>query len=271
LRRHDGELLQALQQGRSLKIRILGCGTSFGVPRIGPDWGECDPTEPRNRRLRSSILVQSAGKRLLVDCGPDLREQLLAAEIGEIDHLIVTHDHADHCHGLDELRPIAQRLGRPIPLHARTDVIARLKERFGYAFSGATFYAPLVDPAPLDVELRLGKAQIRFVDQPHGKITSLGLRLDEGKPSLVYAIDFNTMSDDMANLYQGADVLICDCLQRQPHPTHAHLDAVLGWARELGVGQLYLTHMNNSMDYRTLLDELPDWAAPAHDGLEIRL
>jgi phosphoribosyl 1,2-cyclic phosphate phosphodiesterase len=215
--------------------------------------------------------VESAGERLLVDCGPDLREQLLAAEVADIHRLIVTHDHADHCHGLDELRPIAQRLGRPIPLHARADVIARLINRFGYAFSGATFYAPLVEPAPIEAELQFGNVQIRFVNQPHGKIRSLGLRMDEDEGSLVYAIDFNEMSDVMAELYQGADVLICDCLQRQPHPTHAHLDAVLGWARELGVGQLYLTHMNNSMDYRTLLKELPDWAAPAHDGLEIEL
>jgi phosphoribosyl 1,2-cyclic phosphate phosphodiesterase len=254
-----------------LKIRILGCGTSFGVPRIGPDWGECDPNEPRNRRLRASILVESAGERLLVDCGPDLRQQLLAAEVADVQHLIVTHDHADHCHGLDDLRPIAQRLGRPIPLHARADVIRRLKERFGYAFSGVTFYAPLVEPAPLDAQLTFGNVQIRFVDQPHGKITSLGLRIDEGERSLTYAIDFNEISDEMANLYEGVDVLICDCLQRRPHPTHAHLEAVLAWARELKVGQLYLTHMNNSMDYGTLLDELPDWAAPAHDGLEIDL
>ena len=254
-----------------MKIRVLGCGTSFGVPRIGPDWGECDPAEPRNRRLRSSILIESADERVLVDCGPDLREQLLVAEIGDIDRLIVTHDHADHCHGLDELRPLAQRLGRPIPLHARTDVIAGLKERFGYAFSGATFYAPLVEPAPLDAQSTFGNAQIRFVDQPHGKITSLGLRIDDGERSLVYAIDFNEMSDAMAELYQSADVLICDCLQRQPHPTHAHLDGVLAWARELRVAQLYLTHMNNSMDYQTLTAELPDWAAPAHDGLEIEL
>ena len=254
-----------------MKIRVLGCGTSFGVPRIGPDWGECDPAEPRNRRLRSSILVESGGERLLVDCGPDLREQLLAAEISEIDHLIVTHDHADHCHGLDELRPVAQRLGRPVPLHARAEVIARLKERFAYAFSGATFYAPLVDPAPLDSQLTFGSAQIRFVDQQHGKITSLGLRMDEGERSLAYAIDFNEMSDAMAELYKDVDVLICDCLQRRPHPTHAHLEAVLAWACDLGVGELYLTHMNNSMDYRTLVGELPDWAAPAHDGLEIQL
>ena len=221
--------------------------------------------------MRSSILVESGGERLLVDCGPDLRAQLLAAEVGEIDRLIVTHDHADHCHGFDELRPIAQVLGRPIPLHARNDVIARLQQRFGYAFEGATFYSPLVEPAPVEDELRFGDALVRFVDQPHGKITSLGMRIEEGDRSIVYAIDFNEMSDGMTALYEGTDVLICDCLQRRPHPTHAHLEAVLSWARELRIGQLYLTHMNNSMDYATLVRELPDWAAPAYDGLEILL
>ena len=224
-----------------------------------------------NRRLRSSIMVESAGKRLLVDCGPDLREQLLAAEVGEIHGLIVTHDHADHCHGLDELRSIVQRFGSPIPLHARADVIARLQQRFGYAFTGATFYKPLVEPAPIADELTFGDVSVRFVDQPHGGITSLGMRIEIGGKSAGYAIDFNQMTDDMAALYESADVLISDCLQRRPHPTHAHLDAVLGWARELKIGQLYLTHMNNSMDYATLVRELPDWATPAHDGLEIGL
>jgi phosphoribosyl 1,2-cyclic phosphate phosphodiesterase len=113
-----------------VKLRVLGCGTSAGVPKIGPDWGQCDPGEPRNRRMRCALLVESAGERLLVDCGPDIRAQLLEAEVGEVDHLIVTHDHADHCHGLDELRPIAQRLGRPIPLHARPQVLDSLVDRF---------------------------------------------------------------------------------------------------------------------------------------------
>lgn len=254
-----------------MKIRILGCGTSFGVPRIGPDWGDCDPEEPRNRRLRSSILVESAGERLLVDCGPDLREQLLAAQIAAIDALVITHDHADHCHGIDELRPIVQRMKRPIPLHAREDVIDRLRQRFAYAFAGSGFYAPMVEPNPVGATLSIGDVSIRFVDQPHGSLTSLGLRFDGHGRSAVYAIDFNDMSDEMAALYKGADVMICDCLQRRPHPTHAHLEAVLGWARDLQVGQLYLTHMNNSMDYAALVGELPDWAAPAHDGLEIEL
>lgn len=254
-----------------MKVRVLGCGTSAGVPRIGSGWGECDPAEPRNRRLRSSILVESAGERLLVDCGPDLREQMLAADVNRIEYVLVTHDHADHCHGIDDLRPLAQQLGNPIPLYARANVIEGLAGRFGYIFEGSSFYPPIAEPVEIGPELRVGGALLRFVDQPHGRITALGIRIEESGKSLVYAIDFNDLTDDMRELYQGADVWICDCLSRRPHPTHTHLDAVLGWARELGVGQLYLSHLNNSMDYATLVSELPDWAAPAHDGLEIVL
>jgi phosphoribosyl 1,2-cyclic phosphate phosphodiesterase len=254
-----------------LKIRILGSGTSFGVPRIGPDWGACDPAEPKNRRCRASILVESGTEQVLVDCGPDLRQQLLDADVGDLDRVIVTHDHADHCHGLDELRPIAQARGEPIPLHARVDVIRRLQERFGYAFTGSGFYKPIVEPLEAGATLEFGEAKARFVDQPHGSVRSMGLRIDEAGKSIVYAIDFNEMTEDMASLYHGADVFVCDCLQRKPHPTHAHLEAVLGWARDLEVGQLYLTHMNNSLDYRALVAELPDWAAPAFDGLQIEL
>jgi phosphoribosyl 1,2-cyclic phosphate phosphodiesterase len=253
-----------------VKLRILGCGTSFGVPRIGPDWGECDPEEPRNRRSRCALLVESGGKRLLVDCGPDIRSQLIDAEVPDLDAVIVTHDHADHCHGIDELRAIAVRNG-PVPLHARADVLERLKHRFDYAFTGSGFYSPVVEAVDVAEGLDFGDCHIRFVDQPHGDVTSLGLRFDEAGRSTVYAIDFSTMSDELAELYEGTNVLICDCLQREPHPTHAHLDAVLGWAKDLRVGELYLTHMNNRMDYATLVRELPDWAAPAHDGLEIDL
>jgi phosphoribosyl 1,2-cyclic phosphate phosphodiesterase len=114
-----------------VKVRVLGCGTSFGVPRIGNDWGECDPAEPRNRRLRSSILIESGEKRLLVDCGPDVREQLLQANVSTVDGVIITHDHADHCHGIDELRAISQANRRPLPLHGRVEVLAGLEKRFG--------------------------------------------------------------------------------------------------------------------------------------------
>lgn len=252
-----------------MKVRILGCGTSFGVPRIGNDWGECDPTEPRNRRLRSSILIETGVKRLLVDCGPDIRQQLLAADIDTLDGVVITHDHADHCHGIDELRAISQLNGKPISLFARANVLERLQKRFSYIFKSSSFYLAVAEPVELPSELTLGDARIRFVDQPHGGITSLGMRVDTGDRSLAYSIDFNELTDEMRKIYEGVDVWVSDCLSRRPHPTHAHLDAVLRWAEEMRVGRLYLSHLNNSMDYATLTAELPEWAAPAHDGLEI--
>jgi phosphoribosyl 1,2-cyclic phosphate phosphodiesterase len=254
-----------------VKARILGCGTSTGVPKIGNDWGRCDPAEPRNRRLRSSILVESGGATVLVDCGPDLRQQLLEADVSHLDAVIVTHTHGDHCHGIDELRPVSAARSGPVPLYGRPDDLGELRQRFRYAFAQSDFYRPIVEANVIGDAEAFGKASVRFVDQPHGGPTSLGLRFDEGSKSVVYAIDFSDLTDDMATLYQGADVWIADCLTRMPHPTHAHLEGVLGWARDLRVGALYLTHMGNGLDYRTLMAELPDWAAPAHDGLEIAL
>jgi phosphoribosyl 1,2-cyclic phosphate phosphodiesterase len=205
---------------------------------------------------------------MLVDCGPDLRQQLLAAEVGSLDGVIVTHAHGDHCHGIDELRPVSQAIGGPVRLHARADVLDELKLRFAYAFDQSDFYRPIVAARELGHELRFGECRVTFVDQPHGGPTSLGLRFDEGDYSVGYAIDFSTLSDKMASLYEGVDVWIADCLTRKPHPTHMHLEGVLNAARNLRVGQLYLVHMGNGLDYRTLIGELPDWAAPAHDGLE---
>ncbi len=222
-----------------MKVRILGCGTSTGVPRIGNDWGQCDPAEPRNSRLRSSILVESGGQRMLVDCGPDLRQQLLDAEIGRLDGVIVTHAHGDHCHGIDELRPVSQAIGGPVPLHARAAVLDELRLRFAYVFEQSEFYRPIGEAREIGDDLEFGQARVRAIDQPHGNLTSLGLRFDEGQRSIVYAIDFSDLTDDMAALYQGVDV------------------------------GLYLVHMGNGLDYRTLVAELPDWAAPAYDGLEI--
>ena len=252
-------------------IRVLGCGTSTGVPRLGSGWGQCDPAEARNRRLRSSILVESGGERLLVDCGPDLREQLLAAGIDRVDQVIVTHDHADHCHGIDDLRPIAQARDEPVPLLARADVLERLENRFRYIFIDTRLYRAVAAAVPIEGDMPFGEARLRFVDQPHGGITSLGIRIDEGASSAGYAIDFHDMTAEMADMYRGVDLWIADCLRRAPHPTHAHLDAVIGWARNLQVGQLLLTHLDNSMDYKALSAELPYWAAPAHDGQQVVL
>jgi phosphoribosyl 1,2-cyclic phosphate phosphodiesterase len=162
-------------------------------------------------------------------------------------------------------------MSAPVPILARADVIAELQLRFAYAFEQSEFYRPILEAKVIGKDWHFGAAEVRCVDQPHGGMTSLGLRIDEGGHSAAYAIDFNNLTDDMASVYAGVDVWIADCLTRAPHPTHASLDAVLGWARELRVGQVYLTHMGNGLDFRTLIAELPDWAAPAHDGLEIIL
>lgn len=252
-----------------MRVRILGCGTSTGVPRIGNDWGRCDRRQQRNRRLRSSILVSDSDTRVLVDCGPDLRQQLLDSDVGRIDALIVTHDHGDHVHGIDDLRPLAASLGKPVPVYARQQTLDSLTERFAYAFAQSGLYRPMALGQAVAASARFGTIDTRFVDQPHGPISSLGMRFEHDGHSVVYAIDFNDFTSEMHTLYEGVDVLIADCLTRQPHPTHAHLDAVLGWARECRAGGLYLTHMGNGLDYDTLVRELPDWAAPAYDGLEI--
>jgi phosphoribosyl 1,2-cyclic phosphate phosphodiesterase len=206
---------------------------------------------------------------MLVDCGPDLRQQLLAARIATLSGVIVTHVHGDHCHGIDELRPVAQAVRGPVPLHARREVLDELQLRFAYAFEQSDFYRPVVEAREVGEALEFGETRTRFVDQPHGGLTSLGLHFDEAGYSVGYAIDFSELNDEMAALYEGVDVWIADCLTRKPHPTHMHLDGVLNAAKELGVGQLYLVHMGNGLDYRQLCAELPDWAAPAYDGLEI--
>lgn len=254
-----------------MKLRILGSGTSSGVPRIGNDWGSVDPHEPRNRRTRSSALAWVGGETVLIDVGPDMREQLLQARVGTVDRVIITHDHADHCHGVDDLRQVAHNRGDQVPVHGRSDLIERLRQRFSYLFSGNALYPAVLTDHPIETDWTLEGATIRFVDQPHGRISSLGMRMDEAGRSLGYAIDFVELTDAMAALYAGVDVWVADCLRRRPHPTHAHLDAVLGWARELKVGQLLLTHLDNSMDHAQLCRELPDWAAPAYDGQEIVL
>jgi phosphoribosyl 1,2-cyclic phosphate phosphodiesterase len=159
----------------------------------------------------------------------------------------------------------------PVTIYARADVLNELRLRFAYAFEQSDFYRPVVDGCEIANEMTVGAATIRCVDQPHGGPTSLGLRFDEGGASIAYATDFSELTADMAALYEGTDVWVADCLTRTPHPTHMNLDALLGMARELRVGQVYLTHMGNGLDYRSLLAELPDWAAPAYDGLEVEL
>lgn len=249
-----------------MRVRILGCGTSSGVPRIGNDWGQCDPNEPKNARRRVSILVETDQTSILVDTSPDLRMQLLDAAVGQIDAVIWTHDHADHTHGLDDLRQLYHNCGAPIAGYARPATIAVLRRRFGYVFEGADGYPATATLAELPDELCIGDITVRTVDQPHGTITSAGLRFEAAGATAGYATDFHAITDAMRELYAGLDLWIVDALRRRPHPTHPHLAEVLDWTSDLAPAKTLLTHMDNSMDYRSLLGELPPTIAPAYDN-----
>lgn len=252
-----------------LKVRILGSGTSSGVPRIGNDWGACDPAEPRNRRTRASILVESATTRILVDTSPDMREQLLAARVSDVDAVIWTHDHADHCHGIDDLRQLMHMRGEPVRGLSPPATMKALSERFRYVFEGAGPYRATATIEPLPDAVAIGDIHVRSVYQPHGGITSAGLRFENGGKSIGYATDFNDFTLEMGQLYAGVDLWVADALRREPHPTHAHLAQTLAWARECAVARTVLIHMDTSMDYRTLKAELPEGVEPGYDGMEM--
>lgn len=254
-----------------MQVTILGCGTSSGVPRIGNDWGDCDPAEPRNRRRRVSILVEHDGTRVLVDTGPDLREQLIDADVAAVDAVIWTHDHADHCHGIDDLRQVYHARGSPVPGFARPETLNVLRARFGYVFEGNDGYPPTVQAQLLPDTLAVGAITIRVVDQPHGNMVSSGLRFDANGASIGYSTDVNGMTDAMAALFGGVDVWIVDALRRRPHPSHASLSEALGWIERLRPNLALLTHLDQSMDYRGLLAELPAGVEPAYDGQCIAL
>ncbi|HVJ02208.1 MAG TPA: MBL fold metallo-hydrolase [Sphingomonas sp.] len=254
-----------------MKIRILGSGTSSGVPRIGDDWGACDPADPRNRRTRASVLVSTETTTILIDTSPDMREQLLAAGVSDIDAVIWTHDHADHTHGIDDLRQLMHlRGGEPVRGLARPFTLEQLQAKFPYVFFGRGGYRPTVAIEALPDTLDIGDIRITVADQPHGGITSAGVRFESDGKSIGYATDFHQMTNEMRALYAGLDVWVVDALRRAPHPTHPHLDEVLGWIAELEPRRSALVHMDNSMDYARLASELPHGVEPGYDGLEIR-
>lgn len=254
-----------------MKVRVLGSGTSSGVPRIGNDWGACDPADPRNRRTRVSILVETETTRILVDTSPDMREQLLAAEVATVDAVIWTHDHADHTHGIDDLRQVYHEMRRPVRGFARAWTIRSLKSRFPYVFAGAGGYPPTATIEELADTFIIGDIAIRVADQPHGPITSAGLRFEAGGKTLGYATDINEMIPAVATLYENLDVWIVDALRERVHPTHADLATTRGWIEALRPRRAVLTHMDQSMDYATLAARLPKDIEPAYDGLEIML
>ncbi|WP_448502140.1 MBL fold metallo-hydrolase [Sphingomonas sp.] len=250
-----------------MRIRLLGTGTSSGVPRIGNDWGACDPNEPRNRRLRVSALVETATTRILIDTGPDMRAQLNEAGVASVDAIVWTHDHADHTHGIDDVRQLMHNCGSPIAGYARPATLAALDRRFGYAFHGGGGYRPSVLAHELPDSLTIGDVEVSVVDQPHGDITSAGLRFDANGGSIVYSTDFHLLTDAMQAMFGRADIWILDALRRAPHPSHAHLDAALSFVERVRPRRAVLIHMDNSMDYATLCRTLPDGVEPGYDGM----
>lgn len=254
-----------------MKLRILGCGTSSGVPRIGNDWGDCDPAEPRNRRSRASILVSSDTTNLLIDTTPDMRQQLLDADIIDIDAILWTHDHADHCHGIDDCRQIFHARRAPVPGYGFAETMAQLEQRFAYVFHGRDGYPPTVARYELAPDLIIGDIRVRTVAQPHGSIYSAGFRFEHDGKSIGYSTDFHEFTDDMCQLFEAVDIWVVDALRERPHPTHAHLGLTLDAIARCGPGRAILTHMDQSMDYASLSAALPAGIEPGYDGQDIRL
>ncbi len=251
-----------------MKVRILGCGTSGGVPRIGNRWGACDPANPKNRRSRVSILVEEADHRILIDTSPDLRQQLLDADVQDIDAVFWTHDHADHTHGLDDLRGLMHlRDGRSMPCYSDAGTLASLRKRFGYVFHGSHDYRPSAEARELEGPVQVGPMTVVPFVQDHGPVTSLGFRIGR----MAYSTDVIGFPPESEPLLDGLDLWIVDCLRPEPHPTHAHLDMTLGWIERYKPGSAVLTHMDISMDYETLKQQLPAGVEPAYDGMEITL
>ena len=255
-----------------MKLVVLGSGTSTGVPRIGNDWGDCDPEEPRNRRTRVAIVVEGAdGGRVLVDTPTDLRHQLLATGIARIDGVVWTHDHADHTHGIDDLRPLRMGRGAPIPGYAADETVRRLRQRFGYVFAGQFGYPTICNLDNLDRVRMVAGIGVTHCQMPHGPAQTTAFRFDQGGKSIGYATDFSAITGEMVALFDRVDVLVVDALRRQPHPTHAHLAMSLELIEACRAERAVLTHLDKSMDYRTLCDETPAHVEPGYDGMEIAL
>lgn len=260
----------------SLKARILGCGSSGGVPRIGNNWGACDPANPKNRRSRCSLLLsQSTGAGLtnvLIDTAPDIREQLLAAKCAQVDSVLFTHDHADQCHGIDDLRALALIQRARVPIWADKATRGTLNARFGYCFQTpeGSPYPPILEmhpievPAPIVVEGAGGAISARPFPVVHGATPTLGFRIN----GLAYTPDLNGIRDADLPALDGLDCWIVDALRRTPHPTHFSLDDALTWIERVKPKRAIVTNMHVDLDYETLRAELPAHVEPAYDGME---
>jgi len=264
----------------TMRFTILGCGSSGGVPRVGQGWGDCDPNNPKNRRRRCSLLaerVSANGKTtVLVDTGPDLREQLLGADIARLDGVIYTHDHADHTHGIDDVRPLvlAQRKRVDVYLDEQTSRI--MNARFGYCFHTpeGSEYPPIVTEhrisvgKPVTVTGEGGRIEALPILHQHGRnVTALGLRFG----GLAYSPDVNGFPAESLAALQGLDVWILDALRYRPHPSHFNVEEALSWIEKLKPRRAVLTNLHSDIDYEALRRDLPPNVVPAYDGLSIEL
>jgi phosphoribosyl 1,2-cyclic phosphate phosphodiesterase len=259
-----------------VKVTILGCGTSSGVPRIGGkdgagDWGACDPGNPKNRRRRVSLLVEHEGSTILIDTGPDLREQLLGARISHLDAVFLTHDHADHAHGIDDLRQVFHAMGTPVACYATPETWAIVRTRFAYVFEGTRFYPATCTATDLAGPVQVGAMRVTGFAQNHGNIDSTGYRIETTSGSLAYSTDVKALDARADAALANLDLWVVDALRRHPHPTHSHLAQTLHWIAHYRPRQAILTHMDQSMDYAELKTELPPGVEPGYDGQVINL
>jgi phosphoribosyl 1,2-cyclic phosphate phosphodiesterase len=253
-----------------MRITILGCGASWGVPAVGPDWGRCDPADPRNRRRRCSLLVENRGAFLLIDTSPDLREQLLDAGVARLDAVLLTHAHADHLHGIDDLRMVNRLIKRPLPFYTSPEALAEVERRFGYALlppPEKPLYRPALIGTPIAGPFTAAGMSIVPFAQDHGFSMSLGFRIGQ----FAYSTDVTSLDEAAFAALDGIDLWIVDCMRRKQHPTHSHLAKTLTWIDRVRPRQAILTHMDQSMDYRELSAELPAGVAPGYDGLTLDL
>ncbi|EIM29735.1 MBL fold metallo-hydrolase [Microvirga lotononidis] len=264
----------------TLKVTILGCGSSAGVPRVGVGWGACDPANPKNRRHRCSILVERIGPggaktTVLVDTGPDLREQLLGADVRHLDAVLITHEHADHIHGIDDLRPLALVQRQRIPVYADRMTSELLQMRFGYCFEtpAGSSYPPILKMRHLlpgtmtAIQGAGGTVEALPFRMIHGDIDALGFRF--GK--IAYAPDVSRMPEESLPSLEGLDVLILDALRYTPHPTHFSVSEALELIGRVKPKRAILTNLHTDLDYEILRSKLPRHIDPAYDGLQIEV
>lgn len=256
-----------------MKVTMLGSGPSWGVPRIGGEWGACDPNEPRNRRSRVSILVEEGSARLLVDTSPDLRQQLLAAKVRGIDAVLFTHAHADHLHGIDDLRSVNRLMHKSLPVYADRRTLDEIRTRFAYVFPALDpeakggFYKPVLEPNEIDGPFVAAGVAVTPIRQDHGFSTTLGFRFG----AFAYSTDVIRLDERGFDALAGIEVWIVDCMRRAPHVTHSHLAQTLAWIGRIRPRRAILTHMDESLDYMTLRRELPPGVEPGYDGLTIEV